>query len=1089
MDRQATQPDSQEAQALVSIVTVVKDNREGLAETLHSFSRLASLDKLEVIIIDGLSTDGTLEVIEQNSELITAWSSEDDSGVYDAMNKGILRANGKYVILINSDEKVLPAAFDSVIKGLAQESADIVACDANLTRNGRYVFTRHARQLDWSLFANVNPFYHNAAFVSKRWYCDTGLYRTDLKIVSDLDFYYRSYFRGARMKVINESVVEADLDGLSGTQRDVLEYEFVTIINDYLPFLDRENCAQLTAIKNRLAGGDREYDPRRVGQMVATASDMGFDLARTVKLAIDENPQLFMRAGFTELLECLPRQPRFRSEAQPYETTVRSEWPPLVTIGITAFNCAETIERAIDSALDQTWPNIEVVVVDDGSTDGTREILEQYRARGVRVYFNARNYGVASTRNALVARARGEYVMFCDDDDVSHRSRAEACLERVRIAAEKLDTTPDRVVCFATRKIVEKDGSEVIVEAAGADMPLVGEDIDKVISAHLARVAGLQGRIGALDVRKPHAVGAGVGFYPISLLREVGFHETFHRLEDLEFCLAARGLQRPAVITGSKEVLYTQYTTHAADKRPDSTFKYSVLLLSMYRERLESAEIPVSDVISGYLGKSGCETQAILKQLVGDDLKSWQAPEPFRHGAPASRILPRVNDQGTALNPHSSSTAASIGREPEQQLATGLKVGIFTTYAFGGAGIGSLRRLEALNAAGVDATLYPIGARESTPRVKPLVPPVELQSVRTQIYTEVIEPARQVDGYCASELFSLARSVVSLSEYEELIDACDVLHLHWVVGMLDYHHLSTALVEKPITWTLADMNPFTGGCHFSEGCEKYKKECRNCPLLGGHSNLAHQQWLVKRRAYDKLKNLHIICPSQWMADRVRESSLLGGRPVHYIPNAFPVDRFTPINQVVARTRLGLPLNKKLLLFGAQNAANKRKGGDLLVAALKLLATRVKPADIALVLFGEGDLDVPFERHVMGTVNDEEVLAMIYSASDVFLLPSREDNAPLTVGEALLCGTPVVATPVGNVSDLVVQGETGFVCEDFTAESFLEGILFLLKTLDNSSTVALEAKVRRLAYENHEPRRSAAKHIDLYRSILGESYLR
>ena len=342
--------------------------------------------------------------------------------------------------------------------------------------------------------------------------------------------------------------------------------------------------------------------------------------------------------------------------------------------------------------------------------------------------------------------------------------------------------------------------------------------------------------------------------------------------------------------------------------------------------------------------------------------------------------------------------------------------------------------------------------------------------------------ARKVPGYCAGELFSLADAVLDFRTLGSIFDAHDVIHLHWVVGMLDYENLGDVLANKPIVWTLADMNPFTGGCHYSEGCEEYKRECRRCPLLGGESDLAHETWKIKKRAYEKLENLHIICPSPWMAERVRESSLLGDKTIHYIPNALPVDQLALTAKTVARIRLGLPLNKKLLLFGSERLANLRKGADLLKAVLRHFCSKGPRQGVELVMFGSGSIDAPLPVHRLGYVYDLKRLALMYAAADAYLFPSREDNAPLTVAEALLCGTPVVAFPVGNVRALVEHRVTGYIANHLDTRDFADGIEWML----NASPVdalARSARCRLHASAVHDPGTSSGRHEAVYRLAM------
>ena len=310
------------------------------------------------------------------------------------------------------------------------------------------------------------------------------------------------------------------------------------------------------------------------------------------------------------------------------------------------------------------------------------------------------------------------------------------------------------------------------------------------------------------------------------------------------------------------------------------------------------------------------------------------------------------------------------------------------------------------------------------------------------------------------------------------IEDHDILHLHWAVGILDYDFLAAEARDKPIVWTFADMNAFTGGCHYSEGCEQYKKACEKCPLIEGEQKSVHEAWLYKKSIYDKLDNLRIVCPSKWLAKKVKESSLLGDRDVYYIPNAFPTNRLTNHKKAEARKQLGLPQDKKLFLFGAQTLTSSRKGGQILKRALEHLEKSKHAADIEIILYGKNTLDLNFPTHNLGFISDIDTMAMAYAAADAFLFPSREDNAPLTVVESLLCGTPVIAFPVGHVPDIVQDHETGYIAEYCNARSFAAGMEWAA-SLPAAQADQMSEQCTQFARAYFDPQLSAKRHTYVY----------
>lgn len=1046
------------SKVVVSVVTVVLNNGNFLKKSLQKYREIFRKSESELIIIDGGSIDNTLDVIKDNSDIITYWVSEIDNGIYDAMNKGILNSKGKYIILVNSDDSVEPEIFDEMIHYAAQCNADIIACAAKMTRNGKQAFIRWPRKLDIGLFVRPIPFSHNSIFISRNLYARIGLYRTDYKIVSDLDFYYRAFFAKASVEIINKVLITSELTGFSGTQTELLEQENISVLQDYFPFMSRQEISVLTDIRSVIAGKDIDINFKLLLDLIKRSAGVDDNLSTMIKVALDENPTLFIGESYEEILKLLPRNPKFRNEFQPFTPLENDEDIPLITIGITAHNCQETLKIAVDSVLRQTWQKIEIVIVDDGSSDKTKKILEEMQSDRVKVFYNIRIYGVASARNHIISRARGKYIMFCDDDDYSLPNRVEVCLNQIKKIEKQLNS--ENVICFCSRDVITLQNQKIYVQAAGVECPIVGKNIDKLIYGNLIRVAGIQGTLGEMDVSVPRAVGAGVGMYPTKLLRELGFHESFHRLEDLEFCLAASSVPYSAIITGVKTPLYVQKMTVSSDKSKEITSIFSILLITLYYKKLSNYEISVYEVLKQYTAMIGLRKQQSVKALIA-----------------RTRLLSETNnDKNSNL-----SNVNNFNIKP----CTELKVGVFNTFDRGGAGMGSIRRVKALREHGIDATLHPLVSTSSWDFVKPLVVRQQQEATWEKAHQHSILPAKNEPGYCSMEMFSLPYSVIDYRKYTELLSTLDILHLHWVVGIFDYENAGEVLGEKPVVWTLADMNAFTGGCHYSQGCEGYQRECESCHLLGGNSNLAHESWKIKQLAYSQIKNLEIICPSVWLAEKVKKSSLLGSRKIHVIPNAYPINDFTPVNKVAARIKLNLPLDKKLVLFGADSLSNLRKGGDLLADALKVLK-EISPIyeKIEVVTYGKNSIDLPLFTHFLGFLKRSEQLKLAYSACDVYVFPSREDNAPLTVGESLLCGTPVVAFPVGNVLELITHRKNGYIASYGNISDLAEGIRWVIETINHKDLLKMSINCRLVAANYHSPTTAAERHISIYRKMLG-----
>jgi glycosyltransferase involved in cell wall biosynthesis len=291
----------------------------------------------------------------------------------------------------------------------------------------------------------------------------------------------------------------------------------------------------------------------------------------------------------------------------------------------------------------------------------------------------------------------------------------------------------------------------------------------------------------------------------------------------------------------------------------------------------------------------------------------------------------------------------------------------------------------------------------------------------------------------------------------------DVVHLHWMADMLSIADIGR--LTKPIVWTLHDMWAFCGGeiCPEDVPNARFRQGYRadNRPADERGPDLNRLTWEAKRKAWER-QQFTIVCPSRWLAACARESVLLAQMPIHVVPNPLDVNGvWQPIARATARAALQLPPDKKLILMGADGGLTDRlKGGDLLVAALSRLGWP-RQGDVELVVFGQsqprGEQAWPCHVHWLGTVRDDRVLALAYSAADVMVVPSRQDNLPSTAIEAQACGTPVVAFDVGGLKDIVIQRETGWLARPCDTADLAAGIRWVLEDTDRSRRLSQAAR--------------------------------
>jgi glycosyltransferase involved in cell wall biosynthesis len=317
----------------------------------------------------------------------------------------------------------------------------------------------------------------------------------------------------------------------------------------------------------------------------------------------------------------------------------------------------------------------------------------------------------------------------------------------------------------------------------------------------------------------------------------------------------------------------------------------------------------------------------------------------------------------------------------------------------------------------------------------------------------------------------------------------DLINLHWVEhGFLQIE--SMPRLKQPLVWTLHDMWAFTGGCHYTGNCNHYFKQCGNCPQLRSKKSADLSNWIWKRKARAwKSLNLTIVTPSQWLASCVRNSSLFQYMRVEVIPNGLDVKTYKPLDKSFSRRALNLPQDKKLVLFGAMfGTGDRRKGFHLLKPALKMLQKAEQSNQIDLVVFGGGSQDhiseLGFNVHILGRLSDESSLALAYSAADVFVAPSTEDNLPNTIMEASACGTPCVGFQIGGIPDLIDHYKTGYLCKPFDVEDLMNGINWILEDTDRRAILGEAARFK--VESEFSDYKQSKNYLTLFEEILAQA---
>jgi glycosyltransferase involved in cell wall biosynthesis len=406
----------------------------------------------------------------------------------------------------------------------------------------------------------------------------------------------------------------------------------------------------------------------------------------------------------------------------------------------------------------------------------------------------------------------------------------------------------------------------------------------------------------------------------------------------------------------------------------------------------------------------------------------------------------------------------------------------------GGAAVAANRLMKALQKKVIDAEMLVLDKQTDNPYVHTLNTSWFKKKINLFRFLSERLVIFCLNKFDRSDLFrvSIANAGTNISNHP-LVKNADIIHLHWI----NHNFLSLKNIEqlmdlgKPVVWTMHDMWPCTGICHHARECMNYQNECGQCFYLHSFNpkDISYRIFSKKKKCLQH-KNITYVGCSQWMADRAELSSLTRKEKIYAIPNPVDTNVFKKINKEKARERLNLPMNKYLLLFGAVNVADKRKGLDYLIDGLKCMKLQY-PAiynQMELVIFGQIKseirliFDIPV--HSMNFLKEEEIIVNLYNAVNLFVTPSLDENLPNTIMEAMACGTPCVGFHIGGIPEMIDHKKNGYVAQYQDLEDLAKGIAW---TLENSR--ALSDKAIEKVKNNYANSIVAQQYTELYKKLL------
>ncbi len=434
-----------------------------------------------------------------------------------------------------------------------------------------------------------------------------------------------------------------------------------------------------------------------------------------------------------------------------------------------------------------------------------------------------------------------------------------------------------------------------------------------------------------------------------------------------------------------------------------------------------------------------------------------------------------------------------------------MKVSHFSTFPYGGAATAATRIHRQLQQFGIESQFCfhrnekAVETDSSFRQVEFLPPKYGLLSGAVQRRIDrrrQREVYRQYNSHVAMrprgvETFSMAQlpmpTGLNWSEFSS-----DLIHLHWISYFADYPSFFRSIPDEvPLVWTLHDMNAFTGGCHYANHCNQFRRGCGDCPQVVNPSprDVSMHSFETKRRTL-RNKKIHVITPSHWLR-KLAQQSPIWPKQTSFETIAYGLDlkKFLPIPKPEAKRQLGLDPDKILIGFGAEDILNTRKGSHHLLAALRLREarrqTQTNPT-VECLLFGSGKIldrsGLP-RLHQMGYVDSQTRKNMIYSAADIVVVPSREDNQPQVGLEAMACGTPVIGFDAGGIPEYVRHERTGLLATLGNEEQLAEQIDRLVQ--NRNARLEMGRQARKMMETDFEAGQQTAEYVQLYNRATGK----
>ena len=1118
---------------LVSVITVVYNKATTIAKCIESILS-QSYSNIEHIIIDGASNDGTLDVIKHYEDSLAYIVSENDKGIYHAMNKGLLLAQGDYIAFLNADDYYFSYAIEESINNIDKNDLDISYAGLYFKdSNGNSILADEGREWDDSMLIQGIPGGHETFLAHKDCYNSIGGFDEQFRIVSDYDWCMRAYNYGFKAKLLKKPILVMQTGGVSFHEAVDKDENFVLFAKIFgeLPEDMLELLYRLKYYKNWY---DFDFDDSVLIEALKKANNFSISLQHALFLTIENRKR--------EVLGKI--KPKEKSSSKVLKIAVVLTYIKNVAGGAEriAIEAANELSRSGHAvtfvtchgiagepfySIDGDIPLIDLAIhpYQNAYIEKAKDFQFDYNVLKDHYYpsleFSLTQANIDRWNNSHHLWITKLYKGFFDyhefDIVISHMPSTYTYVLLGKEASEKtlhiasLHNSPNLKFFsdfYPAEDRMERYMRIVALERADQISVLFDQFKSQLPSSLGSKCFTLPNFLGrnfkneklTKKKKKNHLI------LSVGRLFDHKDHETLIKAystvrkkhPDWELNIYGEGplkdylkrickifnLDPDKILKGTTKNIEEIYRNADLFVFPSISKGFGLTVLEAMNcglpciafDNCDGVKYLINDRQDGILVSSKNKVtnlaNAIIRLIESPDIRRTLSKNAIKRSKSFSiahhiKALEEVINNSN-LNHDGTNKNFSNTKKPK------LKVAIISTYLEGGAGMAAERLCKGLRAYGLDSKLISLSKSKYNYNYQ-----MDLPSFSQFIYNNCLSIYNDFNQKSGGTLFSSSYPSLAFDQLS-FLRHFDLINLHWVPTILSNEAITFLEgLGKPIVWTLHDMNPFTGGCHYSNQCEKYVDDCRLCPQVHERYKTYPGQILKIKQKYWSNEIL-IVTPSNWLADCAMKSKVFKQNKIEVIPNSVDTDTFRPIDKIKARKKFNLPIDKKIILFACHSHAERRKGFRELIQTIKMIEHLRE--QIHIITFGKKSdelNDLRLKYTSLGYIDDEKLVAIGYSAADLTVLPSLEDNLPNVILESVSCGTPVVAFNAGGIKDAVVDGITGYTVPKGDCAAFAEKIVKVFSK-------DLSKSCRDYALCNFSTGNQAVAYINLYNEMISGS---